>query len=141
MSDQVPTSLGVGVLVNRDTSVRQAGGFIVQLMPGATDEVTSALEANVKRVSSITTMLEEGLAPADMLERVLSGLDFEELEVMPASFHCGCNEDRAERAVRALGRAELSDMIEKGEPAETVCNFCGKRYLFGPDRLRAMLAD
>jgi molecular chaperone Hsp33 len=139
VSDQIPTSVGVGVLVDVDTSVRQAGGFIVQLMPGYDDELADALERNLKEVTSVTDMLEEGLSPSAMLRHVLAGLNYQELEVVPAEFHCGCNEDRAKRVVLALGRAEIEDMIQKREPAETTCAFCGKTYVFSPEQLQELL--
>lgn len=141
ISDQIPTSVGVGVLVDVDTSVRQAGGFIVQLMPGYDDELAVQLEQNLKRITSVTEMLEEGLSPTDMLKRVLIGLDYRELEVVPAEFHCGCTEERAKRVVLALGKSELEDMIAKNEPAETTCAFCGKQYVFTPEQLQQLLDD
>lgn len=140
MSEQVPTSVGVGVLVDRDTSVRQAGGFLVQLMPDCSDEVADKLEANLAQINSVTDMLEDGLLPADILRRVLDGLDFQELEAIPAEFHCGCNEDRAIRAVLALGIDELQSLVDDGEPAEVYCHFCGKRYTLPPDKLKLLLA-
>lgn len=140
MSEQVPTSVGVGVLVGKDTSVKQAGGFLVQLMPDCSDEATDTLEANLAHINSVTDMLEDGLLPADILRRVLDGLDFQELEAIPAEFHCGCNEDRAIRAVLALGIDELQSLVDDGEPAEVYCHFCGKRYTLNPDKLKLLLA-
>lgn len=138
-SDQVPTSLGVGVLVDTDQSIRRAGGFIVQLMPGCDDAVVDRLEANLTGVRSVTDLLEAGMKPTDILGHVLDGLTYQELDAMPVEFHCGCNRDRAARAVLALGRAELEDMISKGEPADVYCHFCGERYRFEPDELRDLL--
>ena len=138
-SDQVPTSLGVGVLVDTDQSIRQAGGFIVQLMPGCDDAVVDRLEANLSGVRSVTDLLEAGMKPTDFLERVLDGLAYQELDAMPVEFHCGCNRDRAARAVLALGRSELEDMISKGEPADVYCHFCGEHYRFEPDELSDLL--
>lgn len=139
LSDQVPTSVGVGVLVDTDTSVRQAGGFVLQLMPGYLDEVVDQLEANLTGVDSVTDMLEHGMTPTTMLQHLLRGMDYQELEALPAEFHCGCDEDRAGRAVAALGEAELRDMIEKGETAEVYCHFCGRRHYLAPDEIRALL--
>ena len=138
-SDQVPTSLGVGVLVDTDQSIRQAGGFIVQLMPGCDDAVVDRLEANLSGVRSVTDLLEAGMKPTDILGHVLDGLTYQELDAMPVEFHCGCNRDRAARAVLALGRAELEDMISKGEPADVYCHFCGEHYRFEPDELSDLL--
>ena len=138
-SDQVPTSLGVGVLVDTDQSIRQAGGFIVQLMPGCDDAVVDRLEANLSGVRSVTDLLEAGMKPTDILGHVLDGLTYQELDAMAVEFHCGCNRDRAARAVLALGRAELEDMIFKGEPADVYCHFCGEHYRFELDELSDLL--
>ena len=138
-SDQIPTSVGVGVLVDTDTSVRQAGGFIVQLMPGHTDDVVDALEANLAGLRSVTDMLEAGMSPSDMLRRILQGMDYQELEASPVEFHCGCDDVRAGRAVLALGREELQEMIEQGESAEVYCHFCGRRHHFTPEQLKELL--
>lgn len=139
LSDQVPTSVGVGVLVDTDTSIRQAGGFIVQLMPGYEPFVVDELEHNLEGISSVTNLLEEGMTPAAILEHILRGLDYQELEVMPAEFHCGCDEERASRAVLALGEDELRDMVEKSETAEVYCHFCGRRHHLSPTELQALL--
>ena len=140
LSDQIPTSVGVGVLVDTDTSIRQAGGFIVQVMPGYLDFVIDQLEENLASVTSVTDLLEAGMSPNDMLHYILRDMDYEELEVMPAEFHCGCDDVRAARAVAALGEAELRDMIAKGETAEVYCHFCGKRHYLTPDELQGLLA-
>ncbi len=140
VSDQIPTSVGVGVLVDTDTSIRQAGGFTVQVMPGYLDFVIDQLEENLASVTSVTDMLEAGMSPNDMLNHILRDMDYEELEVMPAEFHCGCDDVRAARAVAALGEVELRDMIAKGETAEVYCHFCGKRHYLTPDELQGLLA-
>lgn len=139
LSDQVPTSVGVGVLVDTDTSVCQAGGFIVQLMPGYDEWVVDQLEANLMQVTSVTDMLAQGMTPTDILFYILRDLDYQELEAIPAEFYCGCNEERAGRAVAALGERELRDMIEKGETAEVYCHFCGKRHYLSPDEIRDLV--
>lgn len=139
MSDQLPTSLGVGVLVNPDLSVSCAGGFLVQAMPGYDDAVIDRLEQNLTDVHSVTDLLVAGMTPSDMLVHVLDGLGYEELEAIPAEFHCGCNRDRAARAVLALGQEEIRDMLAKGEPAEVHCHFCGTDYRFEPDELEELL--
>lgn len=139
LSDQVPTSVGVGVLVDTDTSVRRAGGFIVQLMPGYEDAVVDELEANLSGITSVTDLLEQGMTPSDLLRHILRDMDYEELDAMPVEFYCGCDEERAGRAVAALGEQELRDMIEKGETAEVHCHFCGKRHYLAPEDLRELL--
>ncbi|MDY3900111.1 MAG: Hsp33 family molecular chaperone HslO [Atopobiaceae bacterium] len=139
VSDQIPTAVGVGVLVDVDLSVRQAGGFVVQLMPGYDDALIDQLSANLKGVESVTEMQERGMSPTDVLGYLLRGMGYEELDAMPAEFHCGCDKDRASRIVLALGRDELESMVEKGEPALVHCHFCGREYRFEPDELKALL--
>lgn len=140
LSDQIPTSVGVGVLVDTDTSIRQAGGFIVQLMPDYEYCLIDELEHNLAGITSVTDMLERGMSPTNILRHILRGLDYQELEAMPVEFHCGCNQERASRAVLALGEAELRDMVEKDEPAEVHCHFCGRTHLLAPGQLRDLLA-
>ena len=139
VSDQVPTSVGLGVLVGRTWDVECAGGFIVQLMPDCIDEVAERIENNLASVTSVTDLLREGAAPTDVLCRILEGLDYQELEAQPVEFYCGCNEQRAARATMALGEDELRDMIAKNETAEVCCHFCGRRHYLSPERLRELL--
>lgn len=139
LSDQIPTSVGVGVLVDRNLTVRQAGGFILQLMPGHYEYLVDDLEANLSGVASVTQMMEDGMGPEDMLCHLLRGMDFEVLDTRPVSFHCGCNEERAGRVMLALGATELQDMIRTGETAEAYCHFCGKRHHFTPEQLQDLL--
>lgn len=141
LSDQVPTSVGLGVLVGRDNNVQCAGGFVVQLMPGCSDEVADAVEANLASIQSVTDLIESGASPTDLLNRILDGLEYTELEVQPVEFHCGCNEERALRAIVALGEEELRDIIAKGEPAEVHCHFCGKTHYVQPARLEELLDE
>lgn len=141
LSEQLPTSVGVGVLVDAMGDVRQAGGFIVQAMPGCPDEAIDLLERNLVGVTSVTDLLERGMSPSDVLGLLLGGMGYEELELVPAEFYCGCNHERAARAVLALGEAELRDMIASGETAEAYCHFCGRRHYFTPEELRELLAS
>ena len=140
-SEQVPSSVGLGVLVDRDQSVRQAGGFIIQLMPGASDEVIDHLEANLKEVSSVTSMLEEGLSPETILQKLLNGMNPEILDTRPVSFFCGCSRERVEKVLISLGRDELQSMIDEGKPAELLCHFCGQKYVFTVDEMRELLRE
>ena len=139
VSDQVPTSVGLGVLVGRTWDVECAGGFIVQLMPDCIDEVAERIENNLATVTSVTDLLREGATPTDVLNRILEELDYQELEAQPVEFYCGCNEQRAARATMALGEDELRDMIAKNETAEVCCHFCGRRHYLSPERLRELL--
>lgn len=139
ISDQIPTSVGLGVLVGRAGSVECAGGFIVQLMPDCTDQVAESIESNLATLASVTDILRGGALPSDLLTCVLEGLGYQELESTPVEFHCGCNAERAARAALALGESELLDMVEKGETAEVRCHFCGRRHYLAPDQLREMI--
>ncbi len=140
-SEQIPTSVGVGVLVDTDLSIKQAGGFIIQAMPDCSEEALSQLEANLDGLHSVTKLLDEGLSPADILEQALCGLDFEPLEVSACSFACNCSHERTSRVLISLGAEELQRLIDEGEPAELQCNFCAKKYTFSVDELRGLLAE
>lgn len=139
-SEQIPTSVGVGVLVDTDLSVKQAGGFIVQLMPDCPEDVVAQLERNLDGIAAVTGMLERGMAPLDILERVLQGLDFKPMEVHPTAFCCNCSRERTERVLVAMGVDELQKLIDEGKPAELVCNFCNSTYEFSVDEMRELLA-
>lgn len=135
-SEQVPSSVGLGVLMNRDNTVRQAGGFIIQLMPFVEDAVIDRLEENLKKISSVTTMLDQGNSPEQMLKLVLEGLDLEVTDTMPTAFVCDCSRERVEKALVSLGRKELQDMIDEGEGITVNCHFCNKDYKFYMDDLK-----
>ncbi len=135
-SEQVPSSVGLGVLMNRDNTVRQAGGFIVQLMPFAEDEVIGRLEENLKKIRPVTAMLDEGNTPEQMLGLVLEGLSMEVTDTMPTAFVCDCSRERVEKALVSLGKKELQDMIDDGEGITVNCHFCNKDYKFYMDDLR-----
>ena len=140
-SEQTPSAVGLGVLMNKENTVRQAGGFIIQLMPGYTEDVVVMLENNLEGVCSVTDMLEQGMTPNDMLNYLLRDLDYEELEVRSSEFYCGCNEERALRCVAALGADDIRDMVETAETAEVYCHFCGRRHYITPDVLAKVLED
>lgn len=129
-SEQTPSSVGLGVLVSEDESVAQAGGFIVQIMPDATEETISAIEANLARVTSVTALLEEGLSPEDILNRILAGLDLEILDTMPVGFECDCSREKVEGALVLLDKEDIEAIIEDGEPIEVKCHFCNTSYNF-----------
>ena len=135
-SEQVPSSVGLGVLMERDNPVRQAGGFIIQLMPFAEDAVIDRLEQNLSRVTSVTAMLDAGNTPEQMLELLLEGMDCEILETRPAAFLCNCDRPRIEKVLISLGKKEIRDMIEDGQEIEVNCQFCGKHYKFSVDELK-----
>lgn len=140
-SEQVPTSVGLGVLVNFDRSVRRAGGFLVQLMPGAEDSVLDRLEDNLQHIRYVTEMLEDEMTPEDILAEILKGFDVEITDRMPVQFYCNCNKDRVERALMLVGKEELDSMIAEDHDFSLTCQFCGKQYSFTPAdlvKIRAM---
>lgn len=140
-SEQIPSSVGLGVLMNRDNTVRRAGGFIIQLMPDASDECIEKLEENIKSIPSVTEMLESGDTPEDMLKRVLEGFDVEITGRMPCAYRCDCSRERLERVLLSLGRKDLDEMIAEGKPVETCCSFCNSKYVFTPEELTQLLKD
>ena len=138
-SEQVPSAVGLGVLMNKNNTVRQAGGFIVQLMPFAEEDVISKLEQNVQKINSVTNLLEEGHTPESLLEKVLEGFDVQINEKMDTRFHCNCSKDRVEKALISIGRKELNEMIQEGKPIEMNCHFCNTNYNFTVEELKEIL--
>jgi len=138
-SEQVPSSVGLGVLVDTDQTVRQAGGFIIQLMPGVEDETIDKLEANLKNVNSVTDMLEKGMTPEEILESLIGNLGMEILDTLPTSFKCNCSRERVSKVLLSLGEKELQEMIDEGKPAELKCHFCEKTYTFSVEEMKTIL--
>ena len=138
-SEQVPSAVGLGVLMNKNNTVRQAGGFIVQLMPFAEEEVISRLEQNVQKINSVTNLLEEGHTPESLLEKVLEGFDMQINEKMATRFHCNCSKERVAKALISIGRKELNEMIQEGKPIEMNCHFCNTNYNFTVEELKEIL--
>ena len=139
-SEQIPSSVGLGVLVDRDWSVKQAGGFILQLMPGASDEVIDELEKRISKISSVTDMLGKGMLPEDILEELTGGLGLTITEKHEVSFACNCSEERIEKALISIGPKDIREMIEEGKPVDVGCQFCGKQYRFDVDALKRILS-
>ena len=137
-SEQVPSAVGLGVLMNRNNTVRCSGGFIVQLMPFASEEVISRLEENLSKVASVTSILEAGNTPEQMLQILLEGFDVEFTDKMPIQFYCNCTKSRVEKALISIGKKELKSMIDDGETVEVNCHFCNKNYHFTVDELKTM---
>lgn len=135
ISEQVPSSVGLGVLMNRDNTVRQAGGFILQLMPGTPDETIDALEKQLASVTSVTSMLDAGMSPEELLETLLAPFDPVFNEKLPLSWKCDCSKQRVEKALISLGKGELATLAIEGKPIEVACHFCGKKYAFSVDDL------
>ena len=138
-SEQVPSTVGLGVLMNKNNTVRQAGGFIVQLMPFAEEEVISRLEQNVQKINSVTSLLEEGHTPESLLEKVLEGFDMQINEKTDTRFHCNCTRERVEKALISIGRKELNEMIQEGKPIEMNCHFCNTNYTFTVEEMKEIL--
>ena len=140
-SEQVPSSVGLGVLMEKDNTVKQAGGFILQLMPFTEEEVINRLEENLKRVTSVTGMLEEGKTPEGILETLLEGFDIEINDRVPTQFHCNCSKERVEKALISIGRKEIQEMIDEGKEIEMNCHFCNKNYKFSVEDLKRILHE
>lgn len=138
-SEQVPSSVGLGVLMEKDNTVKQAGGFILQLMPFAEEEVIAKLEQNLSDFTSVTRVLDEGKTPEEMLGLLLSGLDLEITDTRPAAFCCNCSRERVERAIISIGRKEIREMIEEQKPISVNCHFCNREYSFSPAQLKELL--
>lgn len=139
-SEQVPSSVGLGVLMDKElVNVRQAGGFIIQLMPFADEAVIEKLEQNLTQIPSVTTMLDEGMTPEDMLKKVLEGMDVEFTDTLPVEFYCNCSKERIEKALISVGEKELKDMIADGKPIDVNCHFCNTNYTFTIEDLQGLL--
>lgn len=138
-SEQTPSSVGLGVLLNKDNTIKASGGFIIQLMPGCPDEVIDKLEEKINGLSPVTTMLSEGMSPNDILKHILGDMELEFTESLDLSFKCNCNKDRIEKALISVGEKELKEMIDDGKPIEVKCHFCNKAYEFKVNELEDML--
>ena len=138
-SEQVPSAVGLGVLMNKDNTVRQAGGFIVQVMPFAEDATIDKLEKNVQNITSVTNLLEEGHTPESLLEKVLEGFDIEINDRIPTEFYCNCSKQRVEKALISIGRKDLNELIQEGKDVELNCHFCNKNYIFSVEELKEIL--
>lgn len=138
-SEQIPTACALGVLVDRDQSVKVAGGYIVQLLPGAPEEVIDALEKGVQEAGAVTPMLEQGMTPEDILGQVCGRLGVAFLETTEIGYKCYCSRQRVERALISLGRQELKDIAQEGKPFPVECQFCDAVYKFTPEDIRELL--
>lgn len=138
-SEQVPSSVGLGVLMEKDNTVRCAGGFIVQVMPFIEDKVLEKLEQNIQNIQSVTSMLDNGHTPEEMLGHVLEGLDLEITDTLPARFHCNCSKERIEKAIISIGKKEIQSMIDDGKEVEVKCHFCNTAYTYSVDELKELL--
>lgn len=139
-SEQVPSSVGLGVLLNKeDCTVKHAGGFIIQLMPFASDEVLTKLEENLMKLNSVTGMLDSGMTPEQILEQILEGFDIEFNDEMPVVFSCNCSKERVEKALLGVGKDEINAMIAENQPITVNCHFCNTDYVFNNDELKQLI--
>ncbi len=139
-SEQVPSSVGLGVLVGTDNEVITAGGFIIQLMPFTEDAVIDQLEKNLSHIKSVTEMLFEGMSPEEMLAHVLEGFDLTIMEKQDVSFRCDCSRERVEKTLFTLRDEDIQSMIDDGEAIEVKCHFCNTAYNFTVEELKGILA-
>ncbi|MFP4698219.1 MAG: Hsp33 family molecular chaperone HslO [Eubacteriales bacterium] len=135
-SEQIPSVVGLGVLMNKNNTVSESGGFIIQLLPDASEEVVVYLEEKIKEISSVTSMYKEGMTPEDIIEQLLGGLGVEFLEEKEANYVCNCNRERVEKALISVGRKELQEMIDEGKPVELNCHFCNSKYEFQVEEIK-----
>lgn len=138
-SEQIPTAVGLGVLMNKENTVRQAGGFIIQLMPFADEEIIDELEKRINEINSVTSMLEEGLSPEGILEKILDPFGVEFTDTIPTSYKCNCNRERVTKALISVGRKELESMIEEGNDVNLNCHFCNTDYTFSIEDIKALI--
>ncbi len=140
-SEQIPSTVALGVLMNKDNTVRQAGGFLIQLMPGASDEIIDKLEERIGKIDSITSMLDKNMSPEDILEFILGDFQIIINDRIDSSFSCNCSRERVARALLSIGRKDLDELISEGKDVEMQCHFCSKKYTFTPDEIKTMLAQ
>lgn len=138
-SEQVPSAVGLGVLMEHNNTVKQAGGFIIQLMPFTDEKVIEALENKLANVQSVTAMLDQGMGPEEILEELLGEFGLEITDRIPTQFYCNCDKKRIEKVLISIGEKELKSMIADGKPIEVNCHFCNTNYTFSVEELKALL--
>ncbi|MCI8300809.1 MAG: Hsp33 family molecular chaperone HslO [Lachnospiraceae bacterium] len=138
-SEQVPSAVGLGVLMNKDNTVKQAGGFIIQLMPYTAEEVIASLEKKVADVTSVTDLLEQGMTPETLLADMLGEFGVEITDRIPVQYACNCSKERVTRAIASIGKMDIQKMIDDNEPIEVNCQFCDQHYIFTPEELKELL--
>lgn len=140
VSEQTPSAVGLGVMVDTDWSVKHSGGFIIQMMPDVQEDTISVLESKLAEVSSVTDMMEQGMTPEDMLKNILGDLDLNITETSPVQFKCNCSKDRVASALATIQSSDLQEMIDDGKDIEVKCYFCNSAYNFSVDELKDILA-
>lgn len=137
-SEQVPSAVSLGVLMEKNNTVKQAGGLIIQALPGAVDEELTMLEERLTQLPSMTQMLEDEQTPEEILEKILGDMELQILDRIDTAFYCNCDRQRVEKVVISLGRDELGKIIAEGEPLQLKCHFCNKAYDFSAEELKAL---
>jgi molecular chaperone Hsp33 len=140
-SEQVPSAVGVGVLVNPDNSILAAGGFIIQLLPGAEDETITKIEKSISTMTPVSKLIEQGLSPEELLYEILGKDNVKVLETMPITFTCTCSKERFGNAIISLGTDEIQEMIDEDGKAEAHCHFCNEKYLFSKEELESLKSE
>lgn len=140
-SEQVPSSVGLGVLVNPDNSIKASGGFIIQVMPGAKDETINKLEEAINNMTPVSKLIDQGLSPEELLYEVLGESNVQILEKLPTRFECNCGHDKFLNAIKGLGEAEINSMIEEDHGAEAECHFCRSKYEYSEEELQALIQN
>lgn len=140
-SEQIPTACALGVLIAPDQTVQTAGGYLIQLLPGADDSVISAVERGIAKVGAVSAKLDQGISPLDLLHEVLGEFELEVLETTPVEYRCQCSRERVSRALISMGKNELESLIQEQGSAELTCHFCDKVYLFTEDDLKQLLLE
>ena len=140
-SEQIPSAIGVSVFVTPNETVGAAGGFMIQTLPGATDKDISQIEANLKVVPNLSTLLNEGLSNQDIMDKIMNGIEMKYLQDMPVQFKCDCSKDRFSKSLATLSKDQLQSMIDEDHGAEAVCKFCGNKYEFSEAELQKILSE
>ena len=140
-SEQIPSSVALGVLMNKDNTVRQAGGFMIQLMPGAGDETAEKKKKKIGEIDGITSMLDKGMSPEDILTYILGDFGLRINERTDCSYRCDCSRERVLRALLSIGKKDLEEMIEENKDVEMECHFCGRKYTFTPEELKELVKE
>lgn len=140
-SEQTPTACALGVLVDRDMSVKVAGGYLIQLLPGATDETIDIVEKGIQRAGAVTTMLEQGMTPEDILGQVCGDLGVVFMETTEVCYKCYCDRDRVTAALISLGKKELAEIAEEGKTFPVECQFCDEVYEFTPEDIKTLIKN
>ncbi|MGN0436944.1 MAG: Hsp33 family molecular chaperone HslO [Lachnospiraceae bacterium] len=139
-SEQIPTSVALGVLMEKNNTVRHAGGFIIQLLPFAEEDLITDLENRLKDFTSITSLMNQGMSPEDMMNKLFAGYDIQINDTIIPEYHCNCSKERVYKAIVSIGRKDIEEMIADGKPIEVGCQFCNNKFEFSVDELKEMIS-